>query len=241
MTNLPKHIAIVMDGNGRWAKKRKLSRIAGHEAGADTVETIVETCHRKGIEVLTLFAFSCENWGRPTDEVEFLMELFLTVLEQQTEKLIKNNIRLLMIGNLSEFNQPLQERILKTQALTAENTGLTLVVAANYSGQWDITYAAQQISRKVLAGELSPDDLTPEIFNQFICLSDLPPLDLFIRTSGEHRISNFLLWQLAYAELYFTDVLWPDFSVDELDKALAAYAKRERRLGLTSEQLMVDD
>jgi undecaprenyl diphosphate synthase len=234
---LPRHIAIVMDGNGRWAKQRHLPRVAGHRAGVDTVRDIIAACVKKNIEVLSLFAFSSENWQRPPSEVSFLMDLFLTALEREAVKLHKQNIRLTIIGDRQRFNEKLQQQINHTEKLTAMNTGLKLVVAVNYGGRWDICEAVKKLAQAVEQGQLTSAAITPELIDQTISLNDLPPPDLFIRTSGEQRISNFMLWQLAYTELYFTDTLWPDFNAQELDKALHYFATRERRFGYTGEQL----
>ncbi|WP_342146353.1 isoprenyl transferase [Rickettsiella endosymbiont of Aleochara curtula] len=233
----PRHIAIIMDGNGRWAKQRHLPRVLGHQEGVKAVRKVIKLCGEIGIEVLTLFAFSSENWQRPEQEVNYLMTLFLNTLKNEIDKLAKNNVQLRMVGNLERFNQPLREWIDKSQALTAKNTGLQLVIAVNYSGQWDIVQAAQKIINQLKSGTLESEILTREIFANYLSLADLPGVDLLIRTSGEYRISNFLLWQLAYTELYFTDTLWPDFDEQELNKALHFYAQRERRFGCTSEQL----
>jgi undecaprenyl diphosphate synthase len=233
----PRHIAIIMDGNGRWAKHRHLPRMLGHQEGVKAVRKVIKLCGEMGIEVLTLFAFSSENWQRPEQEVNYLMTLFLNTLKNEIDKITKNNVQLRMVGNLERFNQPLREWIDKSQALTAKNTGLQLVIAVNYSGQWDIVQAAQKIMRQVKSGELDTELLTREVFANYLSLADFPEVDLLIRTSGEYRISNFLLWQLAYTELYFTHTLWPDFDEQELNKALHFYAQRERRFGCTSEQL----
>ena len=232
-----RHVAIIMDGNGRWAKKQGKIRAFGHKAGAKSVRRAVSFAANNGIEALTLYAFSSENWQRPEQEVNYLMTLFLNTLKNEIDKLAKNNVQLRMVGNLERFNQPLREWIDKSQALTAKNTGLQLVIAVNYSGQWDIVQAAQKIVNQLKSGTLESEILTREIFANYLSLADLPGVDLLIRTSGEYRISNFLLWQLAYTELYFTDTLWPDFDEQELNKALHFYAQRERRFGCTSEQL----
>lgn len=239
MTLLPRHIAIIMDGNGRWAKKRLLPRIAGHKVGVDVVREIVKQCATKNIEVLTLFAFSSENWRRPEQEVSYLMNLFISALEREAKKLHQQNVRVSVIGDRSRLDKKLQLEIFKTEELTGNNTGLNLVIAVNYGGQWDITEAMKSIAIDIEQGKLVSQNITPSLIQSKLTLSDFPQPDLFIRTSGEYRISNFLLWQLAYAELYFTDVLWPDFNGDELDKALAFFANRERRFGYTSEQLKV--
>lgn len=236
----PKHVAIVMDGNGRWASRRDLPRLAGHEAGSEAVQHVIKACAQEDIEVLTLFAFSSENWGRPDEEVSALMELFSRALQEQTAELHKHGVQVRFIGNLSAFDNTLQQQIQATQQLTASNTKLTLVIAVNYSGQWDIAQAAKSIAAEVKAGKCSPEDIDVEKVQQHIMLGDLPEPDLFIRTSGEQRISNFMLWQLAYAELYFTEVLWPDFDAEEFNQALAFFASRKRRFGLLDEQLTSD-
>lgn len=234
---LPKHIAIVMDGNGRWAQQRNLPRGAGHEAGAKAVEAAIKVCIEKHIQVLTLFAFSSENWRRPAEEVNFLMDLFLQSLQDQTNSLHENNIQIRFMGDLSRFSSNLQQRINVTQELTAHNTGLKLVIAVNYSGRWDITHAMQQIAKQIVAKKLSPAAITEDIINQYLCITDLPEPDLLIRTSGEQRLSNFMLWQFAYTELYFCPIYWPDFDKVAFELALTDYANRQRRFGLTSEQL----
>jgi undecaprenyl diphosphate synthase len=236
--SLPRHVAIVMDGNGRWAQQRSLPRAAGHREGAKAVRRVVQACNERGIEVLTLFAFSSENWRRPRREVEILMNLFLTTLRGEIRRLDTANIQLRFIGDPSAFSATLQDYIAKAQQRTAKNTGLILVIAANYGGRWDIAQAARRMSEEVLAGRLSCGDVTPAILHHYTCLSDLPEPDLFIRTAGEQRISNFLLWQMAYTELYFTDRLWPDFDVDDLEAACVAFAGRQRRFGLTNEQVV---
>jgi undecaprenyl diphosphate synthase len=234
---LPKHVAIIMDGNGRWANRRNLPRVAGHQAGAKAVKAAIEVCVEKNIPVLTLFAFGNENWGRPSDEVNFLMELFLKTLKQQTKNLHKNNVQLRIMGDYLEFNEKLQKQILATQQITAKNNGLKLVIAANYSGRWDILEAARRLGRQIEMGRLRADDITVEDFQKVLCLADLPEPDLLIRTSGEQRISNFMLWQFAYTEFYFTEVLWPDFTAIEFEKALNSFAQRQRRFGLTGGQV----
>jgi undecaprenyl diphosphate synthase len=236
---LPRHVAIIMDGNGRWAKKRFLPRIAGHKAGVESVRQAVKSCAEKGIEVLSLFAFSSENWKRPEQEVSFLMGLFLSALEREVKKLHKENIQLRIVGDISQLNSKLQEQIVSAQNLTANNTGMRLVIAANYGGRWDINQAVQKVAADVEKGQLRSSDISPELIQSKLSMADLPDPDLFIRTSGEQRISNFMLWQLAYTELYFTDVFWPDFDAKELDKALEYFANRERRFGFISEQLKV--
>jgi len=234
---VPRHIAIIMDGNGRWAKKRHLPRIAGHRAGVETVRRVVETCSSKGVAVLTLFAFSSENWRRPAQEVGLLMELFLTVLERETRSLHKNNVRIRVIGDRQRFPEKLQAQIREAERFTQTNTGLQLVIAANYGGRWDVAQAARQLAEEVSRGECRIEDIDEARLAAKLNVADLPEPDLFIRTGGEQRISNFLLWQLAYTELYFTEAPWPDFDGAEFDAALQSFAARERRFGRTSEQV----
>lgn len=230
-TSLPRHIAIVMDGNGRWAEAKGLPRVAGHKAGVNSVRAIVKACGHKNIEVLTLFAFSTENWQRPLAEVRFLMDLLLGVLTKEIQELHASNVQLRIIGDRSRLSVKLQKAINDAEKLTQTNSGLKFVVALNYSGRWDITNAMQVVSRKIISGEINVNDISEELLAANMQLADLPLPDLFIRTSGEMRISNFMLWQLAYAELYFTDTLWPDFREQDLEKALTEYAKRDRRFG----------
>lgn len=232
MNKLPNHVAIVMDGNGRWAKKRMLPRIAGHKAGSKAVKKIIDACIEEGIQVLTLWAFSTENWGRPKEEVGYLMRLLLEVIKNNVKEFHSKNIKFMVIGDVLKLPIELQVVISDAENLTKENKGLKLSVAINYSGRWDIAQAMRKLAVKVEDGVLRADSITEEDIKPYFCLSDLPPLDLFIRTSGEMRLSNFALWQLAYTELYFTDVLWPDFNKKELKKALVAYEKRERRFGV---------
>ncbi len=234
---MPRHIAIIMDGNGRWAKKKFLPRTAGHQAGVKAVQKTVQRCAENGIDVLTLFAFSSENWRRPQEEVSILMELFVSALEEQTESLHKNGIRLRFIGDKTAFSAKLQSEISESENITQKNSGLTLVIAANYGGRWDMTQAFKKLADKIQLGEIRADDVTTEAIENGLSFSDLPEPDLFIRTGGECRISNFLLWQLAYTELYFTPTLWPDFDENSLDSALEAYAGRQRRFGYTGEQI----
>ena len=234
---LPRHVAIIMDGNGRWAKQRQMPRIAGHRAGVENVRTLVSCCAELGIEVLTLFAFSSENWRRPALEVRLLMDLFVLAIEQEAQRLHQNGVRLRVIGERTAFPRKLRTRIAEAEAMTRGNTALTLVIAANYGGQWDIAQASRQVYQEIAAGRLKPDDITPETLERFLSTRDLPPPDLFVRSGGEQRISNFLLWQLAYAELYFTDCLWPDFGRAEFERALASYTQRERRFGMTGDQI----
>ncbi len=235
--NTPRHVAIIMDGNGRWASRRRLPRFAGHKAGVETVKGVVRVCGEKGVEVLTLFAFSSENWRRPQEEVGLLMGLFMTALDQQVRKLHEHDIRLRIIGDRSAFSRMLQERIEAAESLTRTNTGLTLVIAANYGGRWDMVEAARTIASRVQAGELTPDQVSPQLVQSLLSLRDFPEPDLFIRTGGEKRVSNFLLWQLAYTELYFTDTLWPDFDRQAFEGALTSFATRQRRFGRTGDQL----
>lgn len=235
--NLPQHIAIIMDGNGRWAKKRFLPRIAGHRAGVETVRKIVKYCSKNKTKVLSLFAFSSENWRRPLLEVNFIMDLLLNSLNREIDELNKNSVQLRFIGDRTKFNEKLRLKISEVEKLTGQNTGLVLIIAADYGGQWDITNAAVQVAKEVEEGKLSSSDITMQKFASKLSFSDLPDPDLFIRTSGEIRISNFMLWQIAYSELYFTNTLWPDFDEKELDKAIAHFANRERRFGLSGEQL----
>ena len=234
---LPRHVAVIMDGNGRWANARHLPRIAGHKAGVEAVRATVRECGERGIGALTLFAFSSENWRRPAEEVGMLMSLFMTALEQQVKRLHENNIRLRVIGDREPLGRELCTRIAESEALTAANTGLQLVVAANYGGRWDLAQAAQSVARDVAAGRISPADVDAELVDSRLSLAGLPDPDLFIRTGGEQRVSNFLLWQLAYTELYFTDTLWPDFDGAALEAALDWYRCRQRRFGRTSEQV----
>lgn len=237
MSNRPKHIAIIMDGNGRWAKRQHLPRVMGHRAGLEVVRKIAKYCGEKGVEYLTLFAFSSENWRRPQDEVNHLMDLFLNALEKEAKRLHKNNIQLRIIGDQAKFSPALRERIIAVQALTANNNGLKLIIAADYGGRWDIIQAVQQIAEQVKGHDLAISEIDETLMNKFLSTADLPEPDLFIRTGGEQRISNFLLWQLAYTELFFTDVLWPDFSEAMLETALDFYSQRQRRFGQTGEQI----
>ncbi|MDC9725339.1 MAG: isoprenyl transferase [Gammaproteobacteria bacterium] len=239
-TQVPQHIAIIMDGNGRWAKQRHQPRFMGHRAGVKAVENIVKHCAECGVSVLSLFAFSSENWKRPTKEVSLLMELFALSLKQQAKRLHKNNIRLHIIGDISKFSASLQKQIVQAEELTENNTGLTINIAANYGGHWDITQSVKKLAEKVKVGELSPSDITEESIAEGLATATLPEPDLFIRTGGEQRVSNFMLWQLAYTEFYFTDTLWPDFTSEKLDSAISSFFQRERRFGKTSEQIKDD-
>lgn len=234
---IPRHVAIVMDGNGRWAKRRFLPRTTGHREGAKAVKRIVRACIERDIKVLTLFAFSSENWRRPPGEVNLLMELFLNTLRTEVQRLKENGVCLRFIGDRTAFSENLQSHINQAEAETAANTGLNLVIAANYGGRWDILQATRQLAREVMENRLTPEGITYEQMHDRLSLHGLPEPDLFIRTGGEQRISNFLLWDLAYTELYFTDRLWPDFNAEDLDQACVAFARRQRRFGRTSEQL----
>ncbi len=236
-SNIPKHVAIIMDGNGRWAQKKGSPRIAGHKAGVETVRSVIQACAEKGIEVLTLFAFSSENWRRPEKEVSLLMGLFLAALQREVKKLHKNDVRLKIVGDVTAFDKKIQEQIIKSEELTKNNKRLVLNIAANYGGQWDITQAVKALAKKVETGSLKSDEITSDLISQHLSMNDLPEPDLFIRTGGEQRISNFLIWQLAYSELYFTDTLWPDFDRDAFDLALQSFAGRQRRFGHTGEQI----
>ncbi|WP_069472211.1 polyprenyl diphosphate synthase [Candidatus Marithrix sp. Canyon 246] len=237
LSKQPRHIAIIMDGNGRWAKRKLLPRYAGHQAGLGTVRRIIKYSMKQGVEVLTLFAFSSENWKRPPQEVNLLMKLFMTALQREVKKLHKNNIRLRLIGNREAFSEKLQGLIADAEELTKDNTKFTLVIAANYGGRWDIADTAKRLALKVQQGSLKIEDIDENLFNSQINLNDLPEPDLFIRTGGEQRISNFLLWQLAYTEMYFTNTLWPDFNEENFMEALKSFGSRERRFGRISEQL----
>lgn len=234
---LPRHVAIIMDGNGRWAQQRGKFRVSGHKAGVKSVRAAVSFAHQLKLEALTLFAFSSENWRRPEDEVSALMSLFMLVLGTEVKKLHRNNIRLQIIGERGGFSEHLQRKIAEAEALTAENTGLTLNIAANYGGRWDIVQATRQVAALVACGELAIDAIDEQALATHMSMNKLAPVDLLIRTGGEQRISNFLLWQLAYAELYFTDVLWPDFDDTAFSEAIAAFVARERRFGCTGEQI----
>ena len=231
---VPRHIAIIMDGNGRWARRRMMPRVAGHARGVESVRNVIRACIDKGVDFLTLFAFSSENWRRPADEVSFLMQLFLKSLQKEIDRLHENGIRFRVVGDISPFDGSLVTLIREAEARTADNKRLTLSIAANYGGRWDIMQAMHRMlaAHPERRDEFGEADLTP-----YLALSDAPEPDLFIRTGGEQRISNFLLWQLAYSELYFTDTLWPDFDEKALGVALESYGKRERRFGRTSEQL----
>jgi undecaprenyl diphosphate synthase len=237
----PRHVAIIMDGNGRWAQQKGKLRTFGHKAGVNAVRSAVQFARERGIESLTLFAFSSENWQRPQEEVGLLMRLFSMVLRSEVKKLNKNDIRLKVIGDISAFDEKLQDKIKKAEALTSGNSSLILNIAANYGGRWDVINASRRIAQKIEQQELSISDITEKLFNQHLSTGDLPELDLLIRTGGDHRVSNFLLWQCAYAEFYFSDVLWPDFNEDVFKLAIADFASRQRRFGLTGAQIMMQD
>ncbi len=234
---VPRHIAIVMDGNGRWAKARHRPRSFGHNAGRKAVREVIEACLREGVQALTLFAFSSENWQRPQDEVGALMGLFVRALDKEVEELRGHGVRLRFIGELSAFDEPLRQRMQAAMTHTAGNARLQVNIAVSYGGRWDIVQASRQAAAAVASGELRVEEIDETRLGQWMSLTDLPPLDLFIRTGGECRISNFLLWQVAYAELYFTDTLWPDFDQACLRQAIEDYARRERRYGRTGEQV----
>lgn len=236
-TDLPAHIAVVMDGNGRWAEQRGWPRHLGHREGVKAVKRIIKAGVKRQLKVLSIFAFSSENWQRPSEEVDFLMELFVSALQQEIKELHENQVRVRFIGDRSRFSARLRDAIAAAEALTAQNERLTLVVAANYGGRWDITQAMQSMCADIAAGKLTLAQANEDALAQKLATADLPEPDLLIRTSGEQRISNFMIWQLAYAELYFTETLWPDFDEAAFEQALSAYAQRRRRFGLTSAQV----
>ena len=234
---MPKHVAIIMDGNGRWAKQKGKLRTFGHKAGADAVRAAVRFCLQNNIEALTLFAFSSENWQRPADEVKALMELFVWALGSEAKKLNRNNVRLKVIGDLSRFDAKLKAKITEAEQLTQNNTAMVLNIAANYGGKWDITNACKQLLKAAIEQQTEIDAITEQDLSKFIQLNELPDIDLLIRTGGEQRISNFLIWQLAYSELYFCATLWPDFDEAAFSVAVKEYAGRQRRFGMTGEQI----
>lgn len=238
---IPRHIAIVMDGNGRWARAKNRPRFMGHKKGVEAVREIVKTCFNLNVECLSLFAFSSENWKRPEEEVSHLMELFMFALKREAKALAKNNVQLQVIGDLSFFSDKLQKKIKEVEALTAKSTGLKLIIAANYGGRWDITQAAQQLCEQAKADPNAVAAISEDNITRLLTTKDIPDPDLFIRTGGEKRISNFLIWQMAYAELYFTDVLWPDFDAEQLHLAIQDYSSRQRRFGKTSEQIVAEE
>jgi len=231
--DVPRHIAIIMDGNGRWAKRRLMPRVAGHRKGVEALRGVIRACAERGVSHLTVFAFSSENWRRPQEEVSLLMELFMRALENEVARLHENDIRFRVVGDLSGFSERIQSLIRDAEALTRNNARLTFTVAANYGGRWDIVQAV----KKLMASSMAPEAVNEAALAQHLSMADLPEPDLFIRTGGEQRISNFLLWQLAYTELYFTDAPWPDFDAVALDAAIASFRTRERRFGCTSEQV----
>lgn len=235
--NIPAHVAIIMDGNGRWAKQQGEDRIFGHHEGVNSVREIVEACGEIGVKYLTLYAFSTENWNRPKEEVDGLMELLVSTISMETPKLHEKGVRLQVIGDIQSLPVSCQKELQESIDLTAKNTMLTLVLALSYSSKWEITNSVKQLARQVEEGKLKAEQITQELIEKNLNTSNFPDPELMIRTSGEHRISNFLLWQLAYAEFYFTDTFWPDFRKDEFFKAIIAYQNRERRFGKTSEQL----
>lgn len=237
-SDMPRHVAVIMDGNGRWATKRFLPRAAGHLRGVQAVRRMVEACGKRGIEYLTLFAFSSENWRRPEEEVSLLMRLFVQTLEKEVSKLQEQGVRLRIIGDLSQFEPRLQDLIRAAEERTAHNTALNLTIAANYGGRWDIIQATQRLLQTAPQLAAQPDLLNEEMLSQHLSMAWAPEPDLFIRTGGEQRISNFLIWQLAYTELYFSDDYWPDFGAKQLDAAIQWYSTRERRFGRTSAQLI---
>lgn len=234
---VPRHIAIIMDGNGRWAQKRAMPRTMGHRAGGKVARKIIEACNDRGVECLTLFAFSTENWARPKQEVGVLMDLFLSTLRDQLDEFHEREARIRFIGDRASFAESLRDEMARAEEQTRSNTGLQLNVAVSYGGRQDITAVARELAEQVKAGQLQPEDISMERINSQLALGELPAPDLFIRTGGELRISNFLLWQLAYTELYFTETLWPDFNAEALDKAIAGFANRERRFGRLPEQV----
>ncbi|WP_168013977.1 polyprenyl diphosphate synthase [Halomonas salinarum] len=234
---IPRHLAIIMDGNNRWARAHGLSGVRGHRAGVESVRSVIRRAAERGVEVLTLFAFSSENWKRPPAEINALMELFLIALKREVNKLHEHDIRLTIIGEREGFSTSIQKHITRAEKLTQDNRGMHLVVAANYGGRWDIAQAAQRLAARVSSGEINASQIDETLLGREVCLADAPDVDLCIRTSGEQRLSNFLLWQMAYAELYFSPLLWPDFGADALDKAFADFARRQRRFGMTHEQI----
>ncbi len=235
---LPSHVAIIMDGNGRWARQRGLERIFGHQQGVKALREVIETAAELGIKYLTLYAFSNENWGRPDDEVNALMGIMVQSLNNETETLLKNNIQLKAIGDLNRLSVDVKERLNETIKVTSIGTGLNLVVALSYSSRWEITEAARRLSADVALGKLKPDSICEEVFEKYLTTYGIPDPELLIRTSGELRISNFLLWQIAYTELYYTDKLWPDFGKEDFYNAIIDFQKRERRFGKTSDQVL---
>jgi undecaprenyl diphosphate synthase len=235
---LPVHIAIIMDGNGRWAKQRGQDRVFGHQQGVTAVREVIEGAAELQLKYLTLYTFSTENWGRPDDEISALMDIMVQSLNNETDTLLRNNIRLKAIGDVNRLSDDVRKRLVKTMELTADCNGLTLVIALSYSSRWEIVNAARQLAHEAQKGNIDPEKISEGDFEKYLTTKDIPDPELMIRTSGELRISNFLLWQLAYTELYFTDLLWPDFGKEQLYKAIIDYQKRERRFGKTSEQVL---
>lgn len=238
---IPRHIAIIMDGNGRWAKERGMPRISGHSEGVERVRDTVRACAQLGVQYLTLYTFSTENWKRPKDEVSFLMRLLLKALKDETDELQTNNVRIRTIGDLSSLPQEVQAELLDSIEKTRKNTGLTLILALSYSGRWDLTQAIRHLARDIREGKLTEQDVTDELVGKYLSTAGIPDPDLLIRTSGEFRLSNFLLWQLAYTEIYISSRFWPGFRRDELYAAIANYQQRERRFGMVSEQVRKDE
>lgn len=238
---IPQHVAIIMDGNGRWAQQQGKPRHIGHKSGVKSVRSTVEHSVKSGIKVLTLFAFSSENWQRPKKEVQLLMELFMVALNSEVKKLVKNNVRLKVIGDKAAFSEKLQAQISKAENQTASNSGMLLQIAANYGGRWDITQSCKKLAQRIYDHEITPDQVSEEAISQNLSFAGFSDVDLFIRTGGDLRISNFILWQSAYAELYFTPVLWPDFDIDTYQQALDEYAGRQRRFGKTAEQILIGE
>ena len=236
---LPEHVAIIMDGNGRWARQRGLPRVAGHRKGVETVRATIQACVKRKVPWLTLFAFSSENWRRPKKEVELLMELFIQALDKEIQELHQNNIRFQIIGDTNPLSQSIKDRVAKSEALTKNNSGLTLSIALNYGGRWDITEATRRVCMDVVEGIQDISEINEATLSAHLSTGSTPDPDLFIRTGGEKRISNFLLWQLAYTELYFTDIFWPDFDEAEFNQALNSFSQRQRRYGQTGEQVGV--
>ncbi len=233
----PRHVAVIMDGNGRWAKKRFMPRVAGHRAGVKSVRAVIEGCAQRGVEALTLFAFSSENWKRPAEEVSSLMNLFVQALEREVDTMHRNGLRVRFIGDRNLLSQQLQQSMAQAEQLTANNAGMVVLIAVAYGGRWDLVQATKKLAQLCVAGHLKPEQIQEDTISDCLELKGVPEPDLFIRTGGEQRISNFLLWNLAYTELYFTDVLWPDFGDDELAAAFAYFSQRQRRFGLIAEQL----
>lgn len=238
---IPNHIAIVMDGNGRWARAKNRPRFIGHKKGVDAVRDIVKECGQLNVKSLSLFAFSSENWKRPEEEIKHLMGLFMLALDREAKAMARNNVRLKIVGDLSAFSEKLQDKIKYVEKLTENSTGLNLIVAANYGGRWDITQAAQKLAKSIESGDKTSASITEDDITKQLTTTEFPDPDLFIRTGGEKRISNFMIWQMAYAELHFTDELWPDFNAESLNVAIQDYSSRQRRFGRTSEQVIAEE